>query len=570
LRPEALVDEDRYWDDVARAVISRRTMLRGAAGASLAAFLAACSGNTVRTAISGSSPGVSPSERAAAQTRHLDLPRAVIDRLWRGYRSDRAGDVITVPKGFNFFDGGISHTTPWPYTVDIPMVWYGPGVLPVRGKVDRPVTAAGVAPTIARMVGFRGFDAPDGEPMEEALPAGGTKPLLVVVLVWDAGGNYVLNLWPKQWPHLRALLPHSTWYSNATVGSSPSSTAPIHATIGTGAFPRRHGILDNYVRFPNGALADPWSRGPSGLLIPTLADVYADEMTTDRALTGIFATLNWHLGMLGHGSEDPKRKPVAVLRERGGDVGSEGISWGLSPHTSPFYRFPSYVNDTPPIDTFFNFADVADGAKDGKWRGHDIGSLKFGFNSPARIPYQHRGLERMIREEGFGHHPAPDLLFVNYKLIDEIGHLFTASSLEMHDSIKVQDANLPHLISFLDRQVGKGKWVLLITADHGHSANPLDSGAFRIKDAAVEHGLDQHFHHPIVEKVRPGWSFLDREEMKKAGLTLAEASHFLAALTKLQASIQPGAIPAGHKDDRVIAESFPASFLARSRPPLPA
>ena len=565
------MDHDRYWEEMARAVVSRRTLLRGAAGASLTAFLAACSGSSpVHRAGAPSSGASSIPVVAPEHIRRLRIPKVVIDRLWRGYRADRGGDLITVPRGFNFFDGGISHTTPWPYTVDIPMVWYGPGVLPVRGKIDRPVTAADVAPTIARMIGFRGFDAPDGEPMEETLPPKGVTPRLVVVLVWDAAGNYVLNLWPRQWPHLRGLMRQSTWFSHATVGSSPSSTAPIHATIGTAAFPRRHGILDNYVRVPDGHLGDPWGVGPSALLIPTLGDVYAEEMTTDRALTGIFATLNWHLGMLGHGSKDAKRKPVAVLRERGAAVGAEGISWGLSPHTSPFFRFPEYVNDTPPIDTFFPFADASDGTRDGTWRGHDIASLKSGFNTPARVPYQHRGIERMIREEGFGHHDAPDLLFINYKIIDEVGHLFTSSSPEMHDTIKVQDANLPRLISFLDRQVGKGKWVLLVTADHGHSASPLVSGGFRIKDAAVEQQLEHRFRDAVAEKVRPGWTFLDRPKLEQAGVTVGEASRFLAALTKVQASIQPDVVPAGDERDHVLDEAFPASFLAGPSPPLPA
>ena len=114
----------------------------------------------------------------------------------------------------------------------------------------------------------------------------------------------------------------------------------------------------------------------------------------------------------------------------------------------------------------------------------------------------------MIRREGFGHHDRPDLLFINYKLIDEIGHKFTASSPEEGDCVHIQDANLPVLIRFLDRQVGKGKWALLITADHGHSANPALSGAFRIKVDSVESRLQHHFDpspgsDPLIQKVRP-------------------------------------------------------------------
>ena len=58
-----------------------------------------------------------------------------------------------------------------------------------------------------------------------------------------------------------------------------------------------------------------------------MADQYLDAMG-DRVRTGAFATLAWHLGMLGRGSETGPQH-VAVLREKGGGEGAEGITWGL-------------------------------------------------------------------------------------------------------------------------------------------------------------------------------------------------------------------------------------------------
>jgi hypothetical protein len=501
----------------------------------------------------------------AAQLRAArSLPPEIRLRLWRGWRADRGGEVITIPKGFDFFDGGISHSTIWGYTQEIPMVWFGPGVIPARGQITRPVTAADVAPTIARLIGFNDFHAPDGEPMDEVVDRSATPPKLVVVLVWDAGGDYVLNLWPRYWPNLRRLLGRSTWYHNATAGSGPSSTAPVHATMGTGAFPRRHGILDNFIRWPDGSIADPWHDGPNGMLLPSLADQYLEARGT-RVRTGAFATLAWHLGMLGRGSRTGPQH-VAVLREKGGGEGAEGITWGLSERTAPFYRFPAYINDLPPISSYFDYADRADGSRDGLWRGHDIPSLKSGFDTPARIPYQQRAIEEVIRREQFGHHDGPDLLFLNYKLIDEIGHQFTASSLEEGDCVRVQDANLPVLIKCLNKHVGAGKWALLITADHGHSANPTVSGAFRIKVDAVDSALEDRFDpqpgsNPLIQRVRPGWTFLDREKLAKLQLSPEQLGHFLRPLTKAKASIT--AVPTGHGDDHVLEASFAAELLPR-------
>ena len=175
----------------------------------------------------------------------------------------------------------------------------------------------------------------------------------------------------------------------------------------------------------------------------------------------------------------------------------------------------------------------------------------------------------MIRREGFGHHDRPDLLFINYKLIDEIGHKFTASSPEEGDCVHIQDANLPVLIRFLDRQVGKGKWALLITADHGHSANPALSGAFRIKVDSVESRLQHHFDpspgsDPLIQKVRPGWTFIDREKLAQLELTPEQLGQFLRPLTKSEASPTPVAL--GSRGDPVLDGSFAAALLPQVVP----
>jgi hypothetical protein len=395
------------------------------------------------------------------------------------------------------------------------------------------------------------------------------------VLVWDAAGNYVLDdLWPKEWPNLKSLLHKSARYTNATVGSSPSTTAPFHATLGTGAWPRRHGMLDNYVRLPNGKLGDPWRNGPGLMLGETLADQYGPSMGK-RALVGLIATLPWHLGMLGHGSTNPKHQPIAVLRDKGAtgdaaaaggtDAGAEGIAWGLNAHDAPLYKFPRYINDLPKIDHYFPYADRMDGVADGTWRGHDILSLKLGFDTPARVPYQNRAISEVIKREGFGHHEKPDLLFLNYKLIDEIGHKFTSSSLEMRDCVKAQDENLPVFIDFLNRQVGKGEWVLLITADHGHSADPLVSGGFRIKELRMDHVLEAHFEaapdSPLVQKIRPGWLFIDRDAFAKAGVTTDQVGSYLTTLTKHDTAGDLSTVPTGRREDKVIQAAFPATVL---------
>ncbi len=180
------------------------------------------------------------------------------------------------------------------------MLWYGPGFVPAGQSVKRPVTLAGIAPTVAKLLHFDGFKAIDGQPMNEAVEDTDATPKLVVTMVWDAGGMNVLDEWPDAHPYLDSLIEKGTWYQDASVGSSPTSTAQDHATIGTGAFPNHNGITGHHLIIGD-RLTSPWNEGPAFLIEPTLADVY-DLAMDNKPVVGIVGTVDIHFGMLGHGS----------------------------------------------------------------------------------------------------------------------------------------------------------------------------------------------------------------------------------------------------------------------------
>ena len=104
-----------------------------------------------------------------------------------------AGEVQILPREFSLIDTGLPHVGPWNYAQRIPMFWYGPGVVPASPERHDPVTLADVAPTQADLLGFGGFDAPDGRRDAERRPARGQPPRLLVTLIWDAVGMDVLD-----------------------------------------------------------------------------------------------------------------------------------------------------------------------------------------------------------------------------------------------------------------------------------------------------------------------------------------------------------------------------------------
>jgi hypothetical protein len=495
------------------------------------------------------------------------LGPSILQRIAHGVRPDRGGDIQLVPREPNFVSGGLSHAGPWDYLQRVPMLWYGPGFIR-PGSYDEPVTLADVAPTAGALLRYR-FDAPDGRVLADALQPGsdGVLPRLFVTLVWDAAGREVLDTWPRDWPYLKSLIQKGAWFENATVGASPSNTPPSHAIIGTGAYPDRTGVVDEYVSF-GPTLEKPYDRGPGALLMPTFADLY-DRAHDNRPVVGTVATLDPHVGMMSHGSMwGGGDRDIAVTRQLEGSVkgGTEGLSWNLTSAMAPFYRLPSYVNDIPGFKQDISALDRADGQLDGKWRQNSISQLANGFDTPARTPYQTRLIEEIVRAEGFGRDRIPDLLYLNYKAIDTIGHIFSVNSVEMKDALDAQDPDLRSLVAFLDEQVGEGRWAMVLIADHGHQYDPAVSGAFQIGIDQVQAAIEKRFgdggESPLVQWVRPTEVWLDTAELARNGHDLSEVSRFVEGLTEAQTQ-KPGVpIEPGHANDRVFQAVFPSAMLA--------
>ena len=247
---------------------------------------------------------------------------------------------------------GLPHVGPWDYLENVPMLWYGPGYIPAQPPIKRPVTLAGIAPTQGEILGFP-FKPIDGLPMSEAVIAPGARPdtnppRLLVTMVWDAGGDNTLQAHPSAWPYLRSLIARGTYFADATVGTSPTSTAQDHATIGTGAFPEHHGLVGHHLRI-NGNLTTPWNKGPSFLILPTFADLY-DRAMGNQPVVGLVGTVDIHFGMLGHGSFfGGGDRDIALTRSVTGNatLGAEGFDWNLPLRDAPYYRLAGYANDVP-------------------------------------------------------------------------------------------------------------------------------------------------------------------------------------------------------------------------------
>jgi hypothetical protein len=518
-------------------------------------------------------------EPAASQDADADIEATacavdpvLLQRTWRGYRPDRSGNIqLLTPEPDFIGQGGLPHSGPWDYIADVPLVWYGPGYVAPTGEVDRRVTLADLAPTQAELLGFD-FDAPDGSVLDEALLPSAERaepPRLLVVVVWDGAGDVTLDEWPDAWPVLQRLAAEGTSYTEAEVGSSPPSTAQIHATIGTGAFTRTHGMIGHHFRI-GPRLVAPWDLGPRFLGAPTFADLY-DRAMDNEPVVGTVAMVDLHLGMMSHGSLwGGGDQDIAVLRQQGKPtaIGEEGVGWVLNPVVEPFYELPDHVNDLPPIATYFDVTDRADGRQDGLWLEEPIDDARtlFGFHTPARIPFQQRVVEEVVRREGFGTDDVPDLLFLNYKLTDEVGHIHTLNSEYMRDAVAAQDEALGQLVALLDQEVGQGRWVVAVTSDHGHTPDPEVSGATAISPGLVAGAVNARFDTDgddtdVVVFTQPTMMHIDVEELTEQGATLEDVSRFILTLRKGDVASTQWPGPADELDDPAFEAAYPSAML---------
>ena len=498
----------------------------------------------------GASPAAGPGGRFARIA--CGLPAAHLERLRNGYMAERASEIQFVLRSPHFF-GGYSHSGPWGYLQRVPLLFYGPGHVPPVGAVGRPVTLTSVAPTLALHLGYH-FGTPDGQALEEAVLPGAEPPRLVVVVVWDAAGRNVLERYPAEWGPVRRLIPRGAWFENATVGTSPSMTPPVHSTIGTGVYPRRHGIIDFRIR-DGDRLVGAVRSGPRYLLSPTLADRDAGN----RPLVGF---VGWEptLGMIGHGSAMEGGDEDLALALRHG-------RWGLSPANRGAYRFEEYVNEIPGLDDEARRLDVEDGRLDGRWLGASVLGTPADIEyTPAFSRYQTGVLSEVIRREGFGEDEVPDLLFTNYKQVDRVAHAWSFPTPQMQAVVAGVAEELAELIRLLDREVGRGRWVMALTADHGATPLASETGAFTVNRdelaADIASALDTDGDRArVVRNFLITQLWINVPELEENGHTLEDLADFLMEYTAADNAADPSALPEDLRDQRLFRAAFPGGVL---------
>ena len=498
------------------------------------------------------------------------LPVEYLRRIRRGYVPGRSPEILFVPREPNFFGGFTSttHSGPWDYVQEVPIVFYGPGYIRSQGEVEvsGEATLADIAPTLAELLdvdlpGKRGGRALDEVLLPEAERNG--KPKLILTVVWDGGGWNVLNTWPNTWPFLKSIMEEGSSVADAVVGSSPSVTPAVHATIGTGTFPKQHGIVDIPVRDGDEVVGSYDGRTPSYLNVESLADVW-DAAVDNAAQIGMLAYKSWHLGMIGHGAYlDGGDRDIAIIAERDAGQLVTNESW---------YSLPSYLEDVGGFEQDVRNVDLDDGQVDNKWMGHEIlDDARELRHSPAWALYQTRLVKSVLEGEDFGDDDVTDLFFVNYKQVDDVGHDYNMLNPEMREILKYTDAELEKLAKWLEKEVGRDNFVLVATADHGQSPDPLAAQAWPVRIQPLQDDVLARFDKngdeaDLFQDERPVGFWLDAAEMEANDVTEEDISNFLVNY-RLEDNLRAGEkVPDQYRErlrEPVLAAAFPSDEMGK-------
>jgi hypothetical protein len=221
---------------------------------------------------------------------------------------------------------------------------------------------------------------------------------------------------------------------------------------------------------------------------------------------------------------------------------------------------PRYLEDFKGLKRHADELDRADGEADGKWMGHDILGA---HHNPAWVNYQADVLTTMLTKSHYGDDAIPDLFFTNFKVSDTAGHAYTIDAEEVAAVVEAQDAALGELVDYLDQEVGD--YVMIVSSDHGHTGNPVQSGAWPVNPEELKKDLNSYFPVPkgrsIVQNMEAVGIYVNNAIAKEIGVEKSEIADFLNSYT-IRANWAEDKLPkayAGRGQEKVLSAAFTKS-----------
>lgn len=323
-------------------------------------------------------------------------------------------------------------------------------------------------------------------------------PKLVVGIVIDQMCyDYLYRFYPNFGKGgFKRLMDKGSHFRNVTYNYVPTFTGPGHASIYTGTTPSNHGIVGN------DWFHRPYNRGVNCVddtSVTALGTQSVDGLCSPHFLRANTITDQLRLTY-------PSSKVIGVsIKDRGAILPAGHLANGAYWYdyssgkfiSSSFYfkSLPTWVTDFSaqhPISSYlvkpwnllkdsacYYYRKMDDSPYEvliaGKTKPifpYTLSELPFdqqltNFTAfPEANTYLTDFAVAAMNAENLGKHATTDFLTISYSTPDIAGHAFGPYSLEMEDMYFRLDNEIARLLTTLDKQVGKGNYVVFLTADH--------------------------------------------------------------------------------------------------------
>lgn len=367
---------------------------------------------------------------------------------------------------------------------------------------------------------------------------------------------------------LRRLLDESVSFDQAYHEHALTVTAPGHATLSTGLYPRHHGIIDNRWFEADGSrvyCVDDEEHGssPAKLEGSTLGD-WLKSVSPASKVYGASGKDRSAILMAGRGADGAfwYDSDAGAFTSSGYYPGGEP-EWlaelDLGARADAVFGQPwTPLESTAAVGVERAIEEIDEGLFAQRFP-HLGGGLTLapgeGFYYDLAVsPFldTHLGdfARALIREEGLGADGIPDVLALSFSATDTVGHDFGPNSPEVLDTLLRLDATLGVLLDFLDAEIGLDRVLIALSADHGvvpvpeyQEAHQLPGRRANAQDALCWHraGIQLAEAHDGRFPITP-WRFVDREligGVEKVGSTTADPAQVSRQIEAVLAELRP-------------------------------
>ncbi len=389
-----------------------------------------------------------------------------------------------------------------------------------------------------------------------------TKPKLVVVIVIDQMRGDYIDKFQQQWTGgLKHLVHDGAWFHDAAYPYAATETCVGHSTVSTGAFPVMHGMIANEwwdrqqqkeitctsdasvknvpydssapasQSVPAGATASATAVPAPGdsaarMLVPAFAEELKFQSGAETRIVTMSLKARAAITMAGHQADAvtwfdgasgawltstayPQASFIDEFVKAHPVAADFGKTWSLLLPESAYLYQKTAAGTGPPAGYGNTFPHPLRGTS-ASTKADPSFYLQWA-TSPYAETYLAQMAEAAVDKLKLGQRSGTDFLAISFSSVDYVGHFFGPRSWEVQDELARLDRDLSALFAHLDQSVGRGKYVVALTGDHGVAPIPEDlrqaginAGRLNVDEvkSRVEQALENlHYAKPAVADV---------------------------------------------------------------------